>query len=206
MPERRRVTLFDVMTVIAATAVGLWLSRFAWPLNAPSLKSWTTLSKIGPGYPSERWMLPIAERVVLLLPCLAAWSGAIVLIRLQAPRPRWRRLVLQPGWMAAIAVISVLTVESTILIASAKIDGRFGWSTPSRLIEFATNAIVLLAHHAGWAVAICWLTLALAGRRRAEASWIDRCGRLLGWAWILIAPLASILIDHGAWWGQFISQ
>lgn len=73
-----------------------------------------------------------------------------------------------------------------------------------RLVEparFAANGFVMLAHHTGGAVATARLTLALVGRGSPEAGWIDRLGRALGVVWIVIATLASLLIDHAAWWG-----
>jgi hypothetical protein len=204
-PERRRVTLFDVMALIAATAFGLWLTQFGWPRNAANLAGVMVFMPTPSGYPSKTWMLPVAERIAPILPCLAAWTGAFLASRLHAPRPRRRRLVLQPGLVGAVAVLFVLILESILLVGSARIDGRFGWSTPTRVAEFATNGVVLLAHHAGWAVAVSWLTLALIGRWRPEPSWVDRWGRLLGCTWIFVGPLASLLIDHTPWWGVFLS-
>ena len=157
------------------------------------------------GYPSKAWVLPLAERVSPFLPCLAAWSGAFLVTRLRGPRPRWRRLVLQPGLVAAVAALSVLAIESIMLVGSAKIDGRFGWASPERVADFVANGVVMLAHHAGWAVAVSWFTLALIGRWRPERSWVDRGGRVLGCTWIIIGPIASLLIDHTVWWGDFFS-
>jgi hypothetical protein len=207
--ERRRVTLFDVMALIAATAIGLSLSQIGWPRQAVNPRlvwvfTWPIESKPS-GYPSKTWMLPVAERVAPIIPCLAAWTGAFLATRLRSPRPRRRRLVLQPGLVAAVAALSVLVIESALLIGSAKFDGRFGWATPTRVAEFAANSVVMLAHHAGWAVAVAWLTLALTGRWRPEPSWVDRWGRVLGCTWIFIGPMASLLIDHAPWWGNFIS-
>jgi hypothetical protein len=107
--------------------------------------------------------------------------------------------------VGAVAVLFVLLIESALLVGTAKVDGRFGWSPPTRVAEFARNGVVLLAHHAGWAVVVSWLTLALIGRWRPEPSWVDRWGRVLGFTWIVIGPMASLLIDHTPWWGIFIS-
>jgi hypothetical protein len=112
---------------------------------------------------------------------------------------------LQPGFVAAVAAILTLAIESILLIGSAKIDGRFGWSSSATVAQFVANGTVLLAHHAGWAVAVSWLTIALIGRWRPEPSWVDRAGRALGCIWILLGPIASLLIDHTTWWGNFIS-
>ena len=73
------------------------------------------------------------------------------------------------------------------------------------IATFVVNGVVLLAHHAGWAVAVSWCTFALTGRWRPEPSWVDRWGRVLGCTWIILAPLASLLIDHATWWATFIS-
>ena len=46
-----------------------------------------------------------------------------------------------------------------MLVRAAKIDGRFNWAIPKRVSDFGANRIILLVHHAGWAVAVSWLTL-----------------------------------------------
>jgi hypothetical protein len=205
--HRRRITLFDLMVLTAATALGLSLTQFGWLRKAAG--AWIFAAPVvksgGSGYASKTWMLPIAERVVPLLPCMAAWTAAFLVTRLRGPRPRRRRLVLQPGLVAAVAALSTLAFESALLIGSASFDGRFRWAGPDRISDFVANAIVLLAHHAGWAVAVSWLTLGLIGHWRPEPSWVDRWGRLLGVTWIVIGPMASLLIDHATWWGDFLS-
>jgi hypothetical protein len=205
--ERRRVTLFDIMTLVAATAGGLALAHLVWPRNPAGLWTftWPLLPDNLSGYPSKTWLLPVSERIAPFIPCLAAWTGAFLVTRLHGPRPRRRRLLIQPGLVAAVAALSTLMVESALLIGSAKIDGRFGWSSPSSLANFAANAVVLLTHHAGCAVAISWLTLFLIGRWCPERSWVDRWGRVLGCTWILLGPTASLLVDQSLWWGRFIS-
>ncbi len=201
--ERRRITVFDLMVLTAATAIGLSLVQFGWPRQAvvAGFVPWPVRPG---GYPSKTWMLPLAERAVPFLPCLAAWTGAFLVTRLRGHRPRRRRLILQPGLVAAVAALSILTIESVLLIGSAKIDGRLGWASPEMVATFVANAVVLLAHHTGWAVAVSWFTLVLIGRWRPEPSWVDRWGRALGCTWIIVGPIASLLIDHATWWGDFI--
>ncbi len=92
-----------------------------------------------------------------------------------------------------------ITLFDLLLIGSAKIDGRFGWSNPATVALFVANGVVLLAHHAGWAVAVSWCTLVFIGRWRPEPSWVDRWGRALGCTWIILGPMASLLIDHSTW-------
>ena len=203
----RRITLLDLMVLTAATAIGLSLIQFGWPGKGPVARvfTWPVWSGKGSGYVSKMWMIPIAERVAPLIPCLAAWTGAYLVTRLRSPRPQRRRLVFQPGFVAAVAALSVLAIESILLVGSAKIDGRFGWASSERVADFVANGIVLLAHHVGWAVAVAWLTLIIIGRWRPERSWVDRWGRVLGCAWIIVGPLASLLLDHATWWGDFFN-
>jgi hypothetical protein len=78
--ERRRITLFDLMVLTAATAIGLWLVQFGWPGKAAAARIFTWPVWPG-GYPSKTWMLPIAERAVPFLPCLAARTGAFLVTR-----------------------------------------------------------------------------------------------------------------------------
>ena len=49
------------------------------------------------------------------------------------PRPRWRRWSCSPDWSRQSCHSRFLTIESILLSGSAKIDGRFGWSTPEGL-------------------------------------------------------------------------
>ncbi|MGO9466628.1 MAG: hypothetical protein ACLQIB_18315 [Isosphaeraceae bacterium] len=204
--ERRPITLFDLVILVSATAIGLSLVQFGWPRKVAGawIFTWPVLASNG-GYRSKTWVLPFAERAAPFLPCLAAWSLAFLVTRFRAPRPRLRRLRMQPGLIAAVSALSVLTIESVVLIGSAWFDGRFNFSSPLRINAFVVNGVVMLAHHAGWAVAVSWLTLVLIGRWRPERSWIDRWGRVLGYTWIIVGPVASLLIDHATWWGQFIS-
>ena len=163
--ERRRITLLDVMVLAAATAIGLSSVQIGGPMQVDSAKIFTWRVVPGPGgYATKTWIVPYAERVVPFLPCLAAWTGAFLVTRLREPRPRWRRLTVQPGFVAAVAVLAVLAIEAPMLFWGARIDGRFGWSSPDRVAGFVQNGVVLLAHHAGWAVAVSWLMLAISGR------------------------------------------
>src|SRR4051794_2450571 len=79
---RRRATLLDVMVLVAATALGMALSQ-AVLTDGP----WWV-----PGfYLTWTFHGPPGVQVA----CLA--SGLLVL-RMVRPRPRWRRIVRQPGW------------------------------------------------------------------------------------------------------------
>ena len=88
--ERRQITLLDIMVLAVATAIGLAVSRFGWPLMAATawIFTWPVAPNKMGGYPSKTWVLPYAERAAPLLPCLAAWTGAFLVTRLHGHRPR----------------------------------------------------------------------------------------------------------------------
>jgi hypothetical protein len=204
---QRPINLLDLVILVVATAIGLSLVRFGWPrmVTGAWIFTWPVRPSSAAGYPSKTWVLPIAERVAPFLPCLAAWTGAFLVTRLRSPRPRRRRLLSQPGLVGAVAALSILTIEGALLMGTAWLDGRFNFMGPARINDFVVNGAVLLAHHAGWAVVVSWLTLVLIGRRHPERGWIDLWGRVLGCTWIIVGPVASLLIDHAPWWGDFLS-
>ena len=222
----RRLGLLDIMILVAATAIGLGGAAYRRPRAAavviprigivarapatPKPRYVATMTgyvtRPVSGYSSTRWMRPAAEHLVPLLPVLAAWIGAYLIARLRSPRPRLRRLLAQPGLSAALAVLATLVIEATLLVGSAWVDGRSLRPGPRAFTQFTINGEILLAHHAGWAVAIAWATQALVGRWRPEPSWLDRSGRLLGSIWIALGVLASLLVDQTPWWGNFLGS
>jgi len=203
--DRRRITLFDVMALIAATAIGLAIARVGWPPQALGPGATAPAAPSRPsGYKSRMAVMPTLQRIAPAFSCMAAWSGALLASRLRPPRPRWRRLAGQPGTIAAIATLLVWLIEAPPIVWLSWYDGRFGWSSPTRLAQVAANSTVMLGHHAGLAVAIAWLTLALGGRWRPERSWVDRSGRVLGVAWIASAILCAVTLDQSVWWANFL--
>ena len=64
------------------------------------------------------------------------------------------------------------------------------------LLTSAASISIVLTYHideCGFSVAVAWLTLTLGGRWRPEPSWIDRMGRVLGFYFIAIIPLAILI-------------
>src|SRR5438132_14427616 len=105
--DQRPITLFDLMILVAATAIGLSLVQFGWPRKVAGawIFTWPVFPSLTAGYSSKAWVLPIAQRAAPFLPCLAAWTGAFLVIRLRGPRPRRSRLLRQPGLVAAVAAL-----------------------------------------------------------------------------------------------------
>ena len=184
----RRFNLGDVAIVVAAVGVGCGLTRQSWLDLAAG--GWTYLPRN-----SSRWS---GDRVPALWFQIAgtAWAVAtfaVLGMRLRRPRPRWRRLMRQPGWVAclaaAIAVVAVAgfvqarVTTVRIAIATAGIGGG------DVIVRGDARFEILAAHlvpAGGLSVLVAWALLRADGRWAAERSWIDRAGRLIGVGWLLL--------------------
>jgi hypothetical protein len=113
------------------------------------------------------------------LSMLVGLTPAQILMRLRRPRPEWRSLLRQPGFMACSAALIGYLIDQ-------------GWDRSIQLgfarFPFWTSLAPL----------IVWAILLLLRRCRAEKSWIDRLGRVLGACWI-VAGFWSQLEQYYFW-------
>ena len=168
-PIRRRFTLADAMILIAAAAVGIAAARW-----------WHQITEQEPPTFQKKYFLLNGE----IIPIYLSWfflpfTPAMIAIRLRKPRPTYRRLFWQPGIQVSTAVgcavvCPVLEWGSIALIPTDAFAHHF----PFYAIGNGLTTMV------GPMVAVSWLIAFLVGRRRSEAGWIDRGGRVLGWVWI----------------------
>lgn len=156
----RPFSILDGMILVAATGVGLALGK-------------TIIHDVQSMPVHPMW---IARPVSYFL---LAWTLAFLPIRLRRPRPSRRRLFLQPGMAACIAVAVVAAVDG---LSWAYYWGKFGSDGPSQMLERFWRGH---SQHPGPAVGLCWLGLVISRRWRPEPTWIDRLGRFLGFLWIL---------------------
>ena len=113
--------------------------------------------------------------------CLAAaWTLALVGLRLRRPRPALARLGRQPGFVAGCAAAAALVAGGA-------------YCFPFGLGEAWTGSRFIGQFHLIWlgmttgvasAVAGSWAILATSAHWRPEPGWIDRSGRALGGFWI----------------------
>src|SRR4051794_2683737 len=112
-PPCRKFTLIDAMILIAATALGLakirlfFMDREAQPGLAAIVTWWITPFKSEwTPWGIARW---IRNDVEVAMPLFAAWSLALLVIRLRRPRPTFRRVARQFGMVASgSAMLAVL--------------------------------------------------------------------------------------------------
>jgi hypothetical protein len=192
----RRFTLLDAIVLVAAVATGLGLSR-AWKHYADMRTMYS--SAISLDQPSV--FTTYSVHAVRYWPVVAMMGPALLLLRLRQPRPPRRRLFAPAGLVAcAVATIMAILVsvwESlTYLFFCASIDRgwfKFDDVVVMNLVLTATGA--LSSPTVSFGVAAAWCSQALAGRWRAERSWIDRAGRVVGVLWLLLVPV-RFLFNH----------
>jgi hypothetical protein len=173
----RKFTLIDAMILIAATAFALVPMRFL------HLEDWRW-----DGESSVAQIVKLGMRADAILCPLALTLGpAVWLLRLRRPRPGITRLFRQPGMAACTATI----VNETFFVAMTIISlfiSYFAQFVPQRHMFYQVNIMIWL-----WVFPIClmgitvsavWIVLWMTGAWRAERSWIDRAGTLLGIYWV----------------------
>jgi hypothetical protein len=164
MRSGRQATIFDIMALTVAFALGysvslrLWAEQIPWPV--------------------------IHGTSVALLPI--TWG--LVVVRILGSPPARRRLFYPPGLAAcvAVSVASVLSLCYGWDHPSVSVAGSL--STLSIAALRAVQPLPLAA-----AVAGTWLVLALDRRWRPEPSWIDRTARCLGLYWLVIGLIMPFL-------------
>jgi hypothetical protein len=187
---RRRFCLRDAMILVAATAVGLgamdWIGRasqgaLSWAGVSEYWEAFLRPSSNGWPDDSRLTILLLAGRLLALLslPLFAAWTLALIPLRLLGPRPRFRRLARRPGVTAAWATSVALTYAAIQVGVSELISGEI---VPE---DLAIDVVSMVPMLVGLAVLASWTTLLVGRRWRPEPSWIDRLGRLAGIYWIV---------------------
>jgi len=182
----RPFTLMDAMILIAATAAsGPGLRRigelFEPGMAVPDL----ILGLLGAGRFRESGFV----LAVLSLPVAVAWTVAVIPLRLKRPRPSWRRLAREPGWLAACSA-----VPGMALLGLGVGVCFFGWGRSIFYVDDIEVSLFTLAPSlAGATVLGSWMTLILGRRWRAEPSWLDRLGRALGVYWLAMGAGAPFL-------------
>lgn len=132
--------------------------------------------------------------IYLSWPFLMCGTMTFFAIRLIGPRPRFFRLLHQPG---AVARFTSLAYIVTSYIVSQVIADLANLRMPTLLMGEEergqlTMAICQAGVGAGYAVASAWFLLVLSRRRCRWPGWIDAWGVLLGVCWIAWSVSCSI--------------
>ena len=181
----RQFAIVDLMILTAATALLMRMSlgypeRLIWRIGqCRDLLAYELLPDqpyprdyIGHGLGHSRVRRIVAVNVWFifaegLMRLLVAFTPALLLIRLRRPRPEWRALMRQPGFVAEVAAV--------VGFWSFWYGGYFGVPVPGLLVL------------PGSAVFVAWIIQVASGLREREAGWVDRTGRVIGYGWIVLA-------------------
>jgi hypothetical protein len=167
---RRRLTLFDLLVLIAATGVGFTLLR-------PSMKG--IRARPVAQYPGALAASYITTIQTYASCFLTAWSPAIVVLSLRQPRVAFRRVSRSPGFMASAAATAGVVLYSALCLIQYGL-GKLSLDP----VSFSRMTAALVGSYSPLIVAGAWLALWLGSRWRAEKTWIGWAGRLLGVSWI----------------------
>jgi hypothetical protein len=205
--QTRKCTLLDAMALVAATAIGLGLTR-AYSLEVLN-------NNLEPYPLVPRILLTIWAWILAIFPIPVLWSIALFGLFLRRPRPPLRRLVRQPGFVAAASVTLVAAVR---LAGFATLVARTFGNQFNTLVPSVFDALTVTVTYRGpmkiatiynsayfatsafgisMAVSAAWLLLAASGRWRLEPKWLDRVGCCLGTFWIAIIPFSC-------WWDYHV--
>lgn len=170
----RKLTILDAMILVAAVACGMAMTRTFHPSSDVWLAD------------PNNWFGRITNdpvKAIVVVPFLMTFTPAVLMIRMRRPRPRFRRLMRQPGMVASCAAAVPIAV-SLLRLAHREWPGD-----SSAALNGIINSDPLFADcalDAGVWILAAWLVLWLSGFRRPERSRIDRVGRFVGAGWIVV--------------------
>jgi hypothetical protein len=188
--ERRRFTIIDGLVLIAGLATGLGLVRGMNPDLTPG-EVWDALAR-----PDEGWslryalLLTLDLGVILYIPFAAGWTPACLLLQLLRPRPRWRRLRRQPGFVSCLIATVVVAVTVAVALAGLAMSA---WGVQAFDGDHPEPRL-LCGFLAGSGALWGWVTMGLCGACRPSPTWTDRLGRLTGAVWIALGAISALYV------------
>ena len=192
---KRKFRLLDAMILVAATAAGCAMMQGISRVTDGEI-SWSTISESWEDYretPNLAELMDLIEpgivALTLTMPLLIVWTLALIPSGFISPRPRFRRLMRQPGMIVPFAVLLMLGLLGLPMVIAISMNGA------AILLEAGLyeGLPVYLLPIGGMLVAASWMTLILGRRWRAEPNWIDRLGRALGTYWIMAGVVVASL-------------
>ncbi len=171
-PTRRRVTISDGLSLVAATGVGLAAVRIV------------TSSEFHTGAPLERLILTEHSASLFVLVLNITLLG----LHFRTPRPAWHVLFRRSGFIASAAVCVTLMTRCVTfagdLLCYRSPDSLDFENTSDLFFHQFDGGLDCVAVTFATSVLCAWVVTGLAGCRQADAGWLDRAGRAAGWYWI----------------------
>ncbi len=188
------MTLLDAVLLVSSAAIGLGLFElmhrslfrgWIWitDIGVPKVRTWSTMEAV----------VTLSDITVFLLPVIMPWTFLLVVLRMRAPRPSWKRIWRQPGMAACLAALLGCCWTLVVLFLATNVHRVARASktiTPDLWAQKYLSDELFM--YIGLAVAAVWVVQYLSGRWRRSADWIDVMGRIVGVFWILIGLIWSL--------------
>lgn len=160
----RRLSILDVLVLIGATAAGLgWMRSSMGAIRAVHGT---------PDYPRDAWRTGLCGLLIV-------WAAALLALRVRPPWRHLRRTARRPGTAVCVAVVLVAAIE---LALGLELD----WLGHPEDPFFAGVLRSLDPRAFALAIVGAWLVAAMGPRRRPAPDAIDRLGRAVGAAWLVV--------------------
>lgn len=178
----RRFTIADGLITIAGFAAGFGLVRAVSPDLTPG-RVWEAITNPRDGW--SAWYafgLFLELGVIFVIPFVAGWAPACLMLQVVGPRPPWRRLVRRPGFIACLIATAVVIVSLAIALACIGFSIWEIGSLPGEYWKVMIPAGII----GGWGILWSWATMKLCRASRSEPAWRDRLGRATGVVGIVV--------------------
>lgn len=182
--HHRRLTLFDLMILVAGIAVSLWVlpdGVFQAAENAFQIITGAYVFHV-----KVQWLSILIVRFTY--PVAFIWSLTTLSLALTPPSLPVRKLACRPGFVACGIVVMTMLIAGPLNFAISQHNFIPGLSFSTRFQVCSGEALTFRRGEGGFAVAAAWLTLWANGRWRAQPTWADRLGRFMGFFWIVTIP------------------
>jgi hypothetical protein len=190
----RKFGVADAMILVAGLGLALGVGlRLLIELGHAVYYFWQTIAAYGSPFYANRpkfwrawvaisWSSVMFYGLRVFEIFLVSMTPAFLLVRLRRPRPPIVALLRQPGTVAGLAMS----------FGQLYVTGWLHLLFFGRLLDSTVTAISV-----GATVAVAWTLLALSRKWKGEPGWVDRMGRLLGAAAIVVGAISFKL--YGIW-------
>jgi hypothetical protein len=181
--DPRGLRVVEWMALVAAVAFALAWLRTVWG-------AWTK-SPPTSGLMLARLVLDLIHE---MMPGLAVATLVVFFLSWRPPRPTFRKGAREPGRLAcgvaACFLVAAFAGSLAMAVVVVLTGGPYSASTRiDRLLDGLSGSLDDWGHLIGLSVLVAWVVLGFIRGWRCEPTWADRLGRLVGWGWVVLAPL-----------------
>jgi len=208
-PRRRPLSVLDLLILVAATAVGLAVTRTlpAFVGSDEGFHVYDSLEQTPSGGSSSGSVLrtrgslllttgrPLTARPSYWLGHLPYWSGPCLVtsslaamgLALRRPRASRHRVILGAGSMPVLAMGVALLVQANRCLQGRTVNGQALGVLRNWRMYLWRHLWVTSPRLVAFGLVASWLTLWVAGRWPRRPDGPEKVGQAVGWCWIAMA-------------------